>query len=304
VGTERTGASLLYPAEANALCAALASHVSADLGIRVLLVKGLALVGRGLRGPHPSSDTDFIIEPGQADTALRALGEARWKRRDMSCAGARASRHSTTLTRDDWPTDLDMHAGFPGLLTHKDDSFERLWERREPLTVAGCTVWVPDRASSIVIWALHSLRGTVTQARHAEELRRIREVVLPELSEAERHELADRIVELGADEPLRVVPEFAEIIGDRHGTLTPGALEEWRAKVAQAQEATPWLQVLREARWSERPWLFFRAVWPSAHDLRLIDEALVDSPFGRVQSRGRRAWRLVQRVAHRRRQGR
>lgn len=229
---------------------------------------------------------------------------AGWRARPRPSAAALTPDHSEALLNTNWPTDIDLHHQFPGLLAGPERAFEVLWEHREQMMVAGFPCWIPDRASSIVIWALHSLRGTHTQPRHAEELAQLVNDVLPKLSEAERLELADRIVELGADEPLRVVPEFAEIIGDRRGPQAPGALEAWLGKVAQAHEVTPWLQVLREARPADRPGLVLRALWPSAHDLRLTDELLVDTPLGRVQSRGRRAWRLVRRFVERRRQAR
>jgi len=288
--------------EANQLAAACVGGAAHALGIRVIMVKGISLQAHRLRSTHTSSDTDLLATPGDVDALCTQLTSSGWQARSGSTGGSRMARHSVALTHPAWPNDVDVHFFIPGLLCDPSRAFEALWSHRERATVAGQPVWMPDRASSTVIWALHSLRGTATQARHADELRQIREVVLPSLSEAERHELADRIVELGADEPLRVVPEFAEIVGDRHGPQAPGALEAWNAKVAQAHEASPWLQVLRDARPGDRPWLLFRAVWPSAHDLRLMDEELVDTPIGRVQSRGRRAWRLVRRIVERRRQ--
>jgi len=292
----------LDPAAANGLTAAMLLHLAAGLGVRAVLLKGLSLEYHGLRTNHSSSDVDILVEPMASSRLFDALQLAGWLTRSETVGDAMAPHHSRTLVNPGWPSDIDLHDEYPGLLVGSDRAFEALWLHRRRTTAAAQPVWITDFASSVAIWALHSLRGSAVQGRHAEELRQIREIVLPGLSVAERQELADRIVELGADEPLRVVPEFAEIIGDRRGPQAPGALEAWNAKVAQAHEATPWLQVLRDARPSERPWLLFRAVWPSAHDLRLLDESLVDTPWGRVQSRGRRAWRLVRRIVERRRQ--
>lgn len=296
--------AVLGSVEGNALAAALLHETVTKLTVRAVLIKGLPLQNHRLRTGHLSADVDLLVEPNGSEKVLRALTSLDWALRPPTTPGERIGKYSVTLCHPRWPTDIDVHHEYPGLLAGRERAFAALWEHREQMTVAGHSCWIPDRASSIVIWTLHSMRGTESQTRHAEELRQIREIVLPMLSEAERRELADRIVELGADEPLRAVPEFAEIIGDRHGPQEPGALEAWKAKVAQAHEATPWLQVLREARPTERPWLLFRAVWPSAHDLRLMDEALVDTPIGRVKSRGRRAWRLMRRIVERRRQGR
>jgi hypothetical protein len=268
------------------------------------LIKGAGLEAHGLRAGHVPADADFLAANTDFARLIERASIDGWSRRPATDASERISLHSVTLCHADWPNDIDLHHEFPGLLAGPERAFEVLWEHREQMMVAGFPCWIPDRASSIVIWALHSLRGTHTQPRHAEELAQLVNDVLPKLSEAERLELAARIVELGADEPLRVVPEFAEIIGDRRGPQAPGAMEAWLGKVAQAHEVTPWLQVLREARPAERPGLVLRAIWPSAHDLRLTDEFLVDTPFGRVQSRGRRAWRLVRRFVERRRQAR
>ncbi len=300
----RSRASELPLAEANPLVTALLAHVASGASARALIVKGVTRRHYGFAVVQPSSDVDVLAPPHDFEVLCTKASELGWRCRYSTQVEARRTTHSVTFVNDAWPCDLDIHRNFPGFLEKPARAFDVLWSRRVQIVIAGQPVWIPDRASSIVIWALHSLRSQATQARHAEELRQIREVVLPGLSEGERQELADRIVELGADEPLRVVPEFAEIIGDRHGPREPGALEAWTAKVTQAHEATPWLQLLRDARPGERPWLLFRAIWPSAHDLRLTDETLVDTPLGRVQSRGRRAWRLVKRIVQRRRQGR
>lgn len=299
-----TSGDILSTAEGNELSAALLHETVSKLSVQAVLIKGLPLRSQGLRTGHNSADVDLMVQPGSSEEVVRGLALEGWTVRPSPTSSERISLHSVTLCHPSWPNDIDLHHEFPGLLAGPERAFEVLWEHREQMMVAGFPCWIPDRASSIVIWALHSLRGTHTQPRHAVELAQLVNDVLPKLSEAERRELADRIVELGADEPLRVVPEFAEIIGDRRGPQAPGALEAWLGKVAQAHEVTPWLQVLREARPAERPGLVLRALWPSAHDLRLTDEFLVDTPLGRVRSRGRRAWRLVRRFVERRRQAR
>lgn len=296
--------SQLNPDEAWPLTAATVARAAGSITSRYLVVKGMTLTHHTLRGAYLPSDVDVMGEPRRVDELRGRLAESGWGSRAESLAQELAPHHSLCLSAVDNPADIDLHHEFPGLLAGPERAFEVLWEHREQMMVAGFPCWIPDRASSIVIWALHSLRGTHTQPRHAEELAQLVNDVLPKLSGAERLELADRIVELGADEPLRVVPEFAAIIGDRRGPQAPGALEAWLGKVAQAHEVTPWLQVLREARPAERPGLVLRAIWPSAHDLRLTDEFLVDTPLGRARSRGRRAWRLVRRFVERRRQAR
>lgn len=288
--------------EANHLTAALLARLSSDCELRGLVVKGLALSHHGLRSSSASVDTDYLVEPGRAGDIVRTLAESGWVQRTEPTVARRLTTHSRTLYHPAWPNDADIHSEFPGLLAGPSMAFEVLWEHRVSVTVAGQKCWILDRSSSIVIWALHSLRGTRRQPRHADELHQLTHDVLPTLSTTERAELSDRMVELGADEPLRAVPQFAALVGDRRGPRAPGAYEQWQGKLAQATEVSPWLQVLRAARVRERAWLLFRALWPSADDLRLVDESLVDTPVGRVRSRLRRPGRLVRRIVERRRQ--
>lgn len=303
-GTGGIARSSLSLDEANSLVAARLAQIVTKLSVRGLIIKGLPLQFHGLRHAHQSADVDLLVEPGGASQVVAMLGEDGWFERPSTSPGSRISLHSVTLCCVGWPNDIDLHHAFPGLLAGPERSFEVLWQHREQMTVAGHHCWIPDRASSMAIWGLHSLRSTHTQPRHANELAELTGSVLPALSEPQREELADRIVELGADEPLRAVPALAEILGDRHGAQAPGALHAWDAMVTQANEATPWLQLLRDARPSERPLMLFRAIWPSARDLRLTDEALVDTPLGRARSRMLRIWRVWRRESARRRAGR
>lgn len=298
------GAAAISGHEAIRLASSWVARVCDERHVRYLLIKGISLEAHLLRSGHQPADVDLLVEPGFIDEVLAALGEAGWEPRPTTVGGTWLGRHSETFLHERWPVDLDVHSVFPGLLAGPERAFDALWNHRQRVSIAGQPCWIPDRASSIVMWALHSLRGTRTQARHADELAQLVANVIPGLSEADRRQLSERIIELGADEPLRAIPAFAEIIGDRYGPQAPGARDEWLGSVAQARESSPWWQMLRDARPSERPWLLFRAVWPSAHDMRITDERLIDTPLGRVQSRGRRAWRLVKRIVQRRRQAR
>lgn len=160
---------------------------------------------------------------------------------------------------------------------------------------AGREIYIPDRASSVVLWALHCLRGAHADPRHSLELNDLVQDVLPSLSTCETTELRLRIAELGAGHPLLAVPGLTAIVGAVSSRVDGGASAVWERKVAQVRQATPWLQVIREARWVERPYLLRRAIWPSARDLRLMDPSLVDTCAGRCKSRWARFRRLVQR---------
>lgn len=294
----RDSAQLAY-SEANPLAAALVSRLAAERGIRTLIIKGLSLEHHGLRPGYVSCDIDVFVDPAHLDELLSAIMDAGWQLRETTMGDRLMTRHSVTVLNPAWPNDIDLHSVFPGLLAGPQASFEVLWASREPVMLGGCPCWIPDRASAMVIWAAHSLRGSVRQSRHDSELRQLVAEVLPGLSGVERRQLADRIVELGADRPLGEVPEFAALVGDRRGPQAEGEWEAWRSKVAQQREVTPWLQVLRDARPRELPRLVARAIWPSAHDLLVLEPSAVDTPLGRVQARLRRMGRVLRRLVER-----
>ncbi len=290
---------LLEHAEAIHLAAAAVTTWAEARQSRVMIVKGPALEYHGLRMGHSAADIDALSDRRGYSGLVQSAEKCGWAPRPQTVGDTLTTHHSLTLINPDWPIDIDLHHEFPGLLAGPDRAFEVLWEHREQLVLGGFACWIPDRLSSIVIWALHCLRGAPTQPRHADELAQLVSTVLPKLTESERHELANRAIELGADEPLRAVQQFAEIVGDELGPQVADSRVAWLGKVAQARELTPWLQVLREAHPRERPRLAMLAVWPSSRDLRLMDEHLVDSPIGRTLSRLRRATRLISRMGGR-----
>ncbi len=259
------------------------------------MIKGLSLEFHGLRTDRIAADVDVLVEPGKTVEFVKMLESEGWIERATPFGATRMTTHSVTLVRNGWPTDLDVHHQFPGLLVGPEKAFEALWGNRQAAAAAGTATWVPDRSSAIVLWAIHSLRDGGKEPRHRAELERLVGEVLPILTAGERDQLGHRIVELGADHVLREVPELAGLIGEGEGTPDAEASASWHRKVRQAQDVTPWLQVLREATLLERPAVVWRAVWPSAHDLRLLDEELVDTPVGRARSRFRRIARLVNR---------
>jgi len=285
-------------AEANPLVAALVCRLADDLGIRALVIKGLSLAHHGLRTDRVSADVDVLVEPTRFEELLAAILGVGWTLRPTSTGDRLMIRHSVTLLHRAWPNDIDLHSTFPGLLAGPGAAFEELWRHRTRVVLGGVPCWIPDRASALVIWGLHSLRGNVRQPRHDAELDQLT-AVLPGLSAREREDLAERVVGLGADLPLREVPEFAGITGDRHGIADEVALAEWRSKVATAKEVSPWLQVLRETPPLRRPCVLWQAVWPSREDLLVLDPSARDTVLGRGQARVRRFGRVIARALER-----
>lgn len=185
-------ASLPVPGMENSPCRPLASGVSPlmralDLWVatrlitsfacslanasdaRAIPIKGVTLEEPRLRPFHESSDVDLLIGPRQMERLTTLLHEPGWPSRGTSSGARRITQHSCEWQHEDWPSVIDVHSEFPGLLVGREEAFEVLWRDPERVTVAGQQVWIPRRASSIVIWALHSLRGRATQARHVDE---------------------------------------------------------------------------------------------------------------------------------------
>lgn len=283
--------------EANPLAAALAQRLATGLGLRMLVIKGPSLEAHGLRTGYDSSDIDLLLPDRDAAESLAdALARHGWRRREVPFGAGRITSHSVALVHDGWPNDIDVHWEFPGL---PEDSFEVLWNTRTQVSLAGSRCAIPDRPSAIVLWALHSLRGTDLQARHREELAQLTDGVLPGLSEVQRQLLRSRIVALGAAPVLRDAPGFGDLLNGVDAASDAAVAASWQRKMAQSHELTPWFQVLRDTPPRQRPWVLWQAVWPTSHDLRLLIPDLVDTPAGRVRARLSRMARIARRAAAR-----
>lgn len=295
---DRDTASLLSE-ESNGMAASLVFHLCGLINARAVIIKGASLVAHGLRGGYSSADIDVIVEPSRGPDLVAALRYCGWDLRPTTLVDRRTAYHSITLLHRSWPTDIDVHLTYPGLMTTPESAFETIWQGRVSMVLGGTRCWIPDRASTIVIWALHSQRGSYRQTRHSEELAALLTQVIPALDGDELTELRERASSLGATSALQAIPEFAEILRgqkpepSRHDALWRHQDALWRHKVAQARGAPPWPSILLEARPIELPWLLFRAIWPSASDLRLANPELVDSRVGRSLYRARRAFRIA-----------
>lgn len=277
--------------EANFLAAAQVAELARRVGVRALLVKGFSLEYHGLRKGYPFSDTDVLVDPDRAEVMSNQLEAAGWVERPVSFLGSVMTKHSRSYIQDCWPNDIDLHVEYPGLLVDSRLAFETLWSRRVEIRLAGQPCWIPDRHASMVMWGLHSLRGMSREHRYQREL----ELLAAELESASRDghlvELMELVVELRADPMFPLLAEAGSVIP----TLPPpdpAALAEWKRKVTQATEVTPWLQVFRETPRRQRPALLWRALWLPAADLREAFPPTRDTPLARFGARIGRIKRL------------
>ncbi|PJJ65650.1 nucleotidyltransferase family protein [Compostimonas suwonensis] len=286
-------AVLLQRGEAVELAHALIDRVARARGIRALFIKGPSLALHGLRPPRVSADVDVLVDPLRFDELFDALVSLGWSERPSTFASRAFTTHSRTLVADGWPCDIDAHHRFPGFLADPAVVFEALWRRRTTMRLAGVRCEVPDRAGSILILALHSLRSSTAVPRHRGELDHLIGAVGPALSETERADLAELALETGSVATLdSVLPALGvDARATPEELAAPEALE-WRRRVAAGAPITHhWLSAVMDAPWRGRPRLLLHALWPSAHDLRLDHPDIAPGSLALLRARWQRLGR-------------
>lgn len=258
-----------------------------ELGIRVLFLKGPALARQGLRDERVSSDVDVLVEPAGFDRLCHGILARGWRERPSALIGRLTSVHSRTLLHDRWPCDIDVHRHYPGMLTEPSIAFDALWAQHDRILLGHRSCAVPNRVANIIVLALHSLRGTERQARHAAELEQLRRVPL---TPAERSTLAELALRTGTTVTLfdvltaMGVPVVADPLEQQSAQA-----RRWRERVSSGSYGSYfWFAALRDARGMERLRIAGEAVWPSRRDLLLSRPETVDTALGRMAARGRR----------------
>jgi hypothetical protein len=252
--------------EAVALCTAWLQQVARARGIRLLVLKGSALARQGLREPRSSSDVDVLIEPGRFLDFVDCIVSSGWTEFSDTFASEQFVTHSRTFRRDGWPNAIDVHASWPGFLSPADEVFEALWARRVSLDHGQRACDVPDRAANLLMLALHSLRGTTTQDRHARELQGLLRLTLTQEERKETEWLAQQT---GCRAPLReVLPLLGIPVEVTDPELRTPQYREWHRNVAHAQGRTAsWLIELHRATWKRKGEVLRHGIWPTDRDL-------------------------------------
>ena len=271
-------------AEAVALSTAWLQEEARRRGIRLLVLKGATLSYHGLREPRSSSDVDVLIEPGRFEEFIVAIGGAGWDEFADTFASDRFVVHSRTFRRNGWPNALDIHSEWPGFLRPTAEVFDVLWERKTSMAFAHVACDMPDRMSSLLMLALHSLRGTTTQVRHERELT---ELLAIELTARERADLAHLAVATGSAAPLRaLLVHFGTAVEIGPAELRSSEYKEWHRKVAHAQGRTAsWLIELRRSPWRRKLLVLRHGVWPTDRDLLAEHPEVPDRFLAKVWAR-------------------
>ena len=276
------------------LANAWVTRLARSVGARALLIKGAALHRLQLRQPRASSDVDILVPPGDFAKVCQALIGAGWQERRVSFLLKAAPNHSRSFIHADWPCDIDVHSHYPGFLADPSTVFDTLWARAEIERFAAQDCLRPDRPSSALILALHSLRSAEGFARHRQELS---ELYKAPFAPAEHAAIGMLAALTASAEPLDAVLTTLGV-----DTLPPSIpagrpiREAWRIQVGlngSTMGTYRWVQALRAAPLAQKPTVLWRAVWPTDDDLLLIRPELPQDRRARNAERRHRLWKGI-----------
>ncbi len=275
-------------AEAVPLAHALVARLAADHDVRVLFLKGPVAAAQGLRAPRDSVDVDALVDPARRSVLAERLTELGWVDERPYTSPTVLPMHSLTHRHPDWACELDLHDRFPGFFAEPQDVFDRLWERRGSVEVAGRQVPCPDRAGQALVLALHALRDPHDVGKE-DELARLVARVTDTFDEATLVDLAQLAHDLGAAD---TAAPFLDRVGappTGRGTTGPEDLRVWRLRTSPDASVSGWVDELRRLPLRRRPRFLWYAVFLTEDELRLDDPAL---PPGRRALLGARVRRL------------
>lgn len=193
------GTSPLEVPEAVVLATAQMAVLAVDLGVRLLVIKGLVSDRMGLRNASDHSDVDVLVERSSLGVVMGALMESGWRPRPRTRVAAFVEYHSRSFIHDSWPIDIDVHVSIPGFLKSPTEVFEALWSTRQSLDVAGVGVTAIGWEAALLLQEVHGLRSGVS-AKSIRERSFIRGPVKDGLDDARAARVFQVARDIGADE--------------------------------------------------------------------------------------------------------
>ena len=277
----------LDPADAVPLLSGWIAEILNRRGTRYLLIKGPSLEFHGLRSGRVSSDVDLLVDPADVPAVMEVLQESGWRERPTTFAQNLYTEHSVSLLHPLWPIDIDVHHSFPGFFEPPAIVFDCLWRRRDVCPIADVACMVPDRASSVLILALHSLRGLTSSDRHRIELENLLEVLSRAPVRAD--DLLSLAYQTGCDASLKDF--LLQLNIDVRPKLRhEEALKDWEERVSSPfRSSHMWRRLLAHSQGKQRIAVMRHLIWPSAHDLDLQHGGLVGGRGRYVRARLKRA---------------
>ncbi len=247
-------------------------RVARDRGVRVMFIKGAAAVEQGLRPAQGSVDVDALVDPARLQVLRDGLVELGWIDENPYSTPTAAS-YSRTHRHAAWPCELDLHTTFPGLYAPEQDTFERLWSRRDRVGVATCEVPCPDRQAHALILALNSLREPADAGKR-QQLDDLVSRISESFDAQALSELGELARDIGAAD---TAAPFLAAVGARNaglGTTAAADLHAWRLRTQAAWRTATWLEGLRHEPLRGLPAYLWNAVFLSEAELRMADPTL------------------------------
>jgi hypothetical protein len=274
--------------EAVPLAHALVARVADDLDVRLLFIKGPVAAAQGLREPRDSVDVDALVDPARRSLLAEGLTELGWVDERPYTSPTVLPMHSLTHRHPAWVCELDLHDRFPGFFTDPQEVFDRLWERRRSVEVAGHEIPCPDPAGQALVLALHALRDPHDVGK-ADELGALADRVRATFDDASLADLAELAHALGAAD---TAAPFLDRVGaptTGRGTTGTDELRAWRLRTQPDSSVSGWVDELRRLPKRRWPRFLWYAAFLTEDELRLDDPAL---PPGRRALLGARVRRL------------
>ena len=152
-------APLAIPAFARVhLAHAVVQHLAEREGIRLLHLKGPALVP-GLRPPgRQSGDADVLVHPDDWSRTEQLLRTSGWEPKTRLSSGS-AFQHAANWWHPHWGY-LDLHALWPGPTVSAEDTFAAFSEDGLDIEIAHHPCPAPSRTAQILVLLLHGARST------------------------------------------------------------------------------------------------------------------------------------------------
>lgn len=255
---------------------ALLDYLGAEVDVRVLHIKGVAIDPTLAEGRHGSTDCDVVIHPSNIDTYTRCLEANGWELRTTFEHGS-VFNHAATYYHPVWGT-VDVHRAFPGLDADPAYTFESWWHHSHTVELGGRTIHVLSLLDQRVLLLMHAARSS--RSRKGHDYNVVWECATP----AERAEVEARAVELGGKTPLMLVTSCE---GQSRWESVRGSKDFhlWSAMSRDANPTEVWVAQLQDApKWSDK----VRVMWSAMHINR--DHLAVHLDRTPTRSEMRRAW--------------
>lgn len=265
--TDRVGAYLPLDV-ATELGHALVAEVAKRVDAPYFCVKGPVATLAGARMPRVSMDVDVFVEPDRMEAFEKELNNAGWSRRPESFAQRLFNDHSRAYINPNWPCDIDVHRGFPGMLKPPTEIFASLTGHLQTYSLAGVEVLGVDRPAALLLEILHGLRSPDSK-RHQQDLLYAKGL-LEELcaSATFRDDFVGLVRNVGAERTLAGVLPFLDLHSDR-AFNDRGAYARWTAQSAGASRTLRWAIAIAQGQDYPRWKILREALLPSAEDLSI-----------------------------------